>query len=489
MLSKPNLSVPDGLQNSNIPSTLGPIAAPVTVIIPCFDPSLEPLQEALDSLRLSTFRNFKVILVDDGSQEPGALAAMAQACAADARVSLLRHPSNRGLSAARNSGVDASDTPYIVFLDADDRLEPTFIEKCLWALETHPDWSFCSTWISGFGARQFQYTRGFERGPEFLERNQVTAIAAVRREADRAVGGHDETIRQGNEDWDYWLKMAAHGFWGGTIPEYLAGYRQHAVPTQWPNRDDPQFRAQFLGELRRRYPQLWRGSFPRPRVAGRKPGAGPLNEAIPFANRLEKAAGVRHSLLMLSWLAATDEEGAQLAALRRAGDEVIVCATAQGMHPAVESGAGLPPNWFVLPYFLAVEDYPRFLVYLIESRQVDRIVAFRSEFASRLRPYLRIRFPGILFEEAPLAGEAPPPGAVNRPAGDGRTVALEAVRAAWRAGRRERAAARVRFGAGPAEPVIMRLRSRVLHPLYYWAISHRLAWLAALRDRLLRREP
>jgi len=238
----------------------------ITVIIPCFNPPVSFLQETLESVRRSTFQNYAVLIVNDGSTDPAFLSALEPAQAADPRLQVIHHPENRGLSAARNTGVEHCTTPYFVQLDADDQLAPTFIEKCLWALESHPEWSFCSAWVVGFGAKEYLWNKGFERGADFLVLNQVTATAVIRREADRAIGGHDETIREGCEDWDYWLKMAAHGLWGGTIPEYLICYRCHTPPTYWRNRDHWLYGLLFMIKLRRRYPRLWKEGFPFPCV-------------------------------------------------------------------------------------------------------------------------------------------------------------------------------------------------------------------------------
>lgn len=94
----------------------------VTVIVPGFDVA-DYVPEALDSLRAQTHPDWAAVLVDDASTDETAR-IFADAAAADSRFRVVRHDSQRGLGAARNTGLALVDTPYIAFLDADDRMRP-----------------------------------------------------------------------------------------------------------------------------------------------------------------------------------------------------------------------------------------------------------------------------------------------------------------------------------------------------------------------------
>src|SRR5579859_459409 len=344
-----------------------------------------------------TYQDWEWLIVDDGSTDPQALALLAHYAARDSRVRVIRHPQNRGLSAARNTGVEHCQTPYFLQLDADDLIEPTFIEKCLWALESHTEWSFCNAWSIGFGSKEFMWDRGFGLGRDFLAENQVTPTAVIRRKADRDIGGHDESIRDGLEDWDYWLKMAAHGYWGGTLPEYLTRYRHHATPTFWPNRDDPARKAAFRREMRRRYPALWqRGGFPAPQA----PASPAVGEALPFTGSAPQAAAAARILMLVPWfsLGGADRFNLSLAQqLTRRGCAVTLCATTAGPHPWLPAFTRHVTDYFLLPSFLQPEDYPRFLRYLIRARQADIVLISNSMLGYSLLPYLRAHCPNTVF--------------------------------------------------------------------------------------------
>lgn len=110
------------------------MAAPViTVIVPGFDVAAY-VADALGSLRAQTRQDWVAILVDDGSADAtGAL--FDEAAAADARFRVVHHRERRGLAAARNTGIGLVETPLVGFLDADDRLTPTALERLVGTIE------------------------------------------------------------------------------------------------------------------------------------------------------------------------------------------------------------------------------------------------------------------------------------------------------------------------------------------------------------------
>lgn len=109
-----------------------PLPALVTVIVPGRDVA-EFAAEALDSLRAQTLPAWCAILVDDGSVDATA-DVFADAAASDPRFTLIRHAEPRGLGGARNAGLDRVATPFVGFLDADDVMTPTALERLVAAI-------------------------------------------------------------------------------------------------------------------------------------------------------------------------------------------------------------------------------------------------------------------------------------------------------------------------------------------------------------------
>ncbi len=358
-----------------------------TVVIPCFNPNPEHLDEAVRSALASTLAPREILLIDDGTTLPEAAEAL-KSWAHHPAVRVITHPENKGLSAARNTGMQAAQTDLVLQLDADDRIDPTFLEKATWALACHPNWSFVNAWVRAVGANDYVWTRGFEAARDFLADNQVNPIALIRRSADRAIGGHDETIRGGMEDWDYWLKMAVHGYWGGTIPEVLIEYRIHPQPTFWPNRDHPEQRQAFRRQLRERYAVLWEKGFPR--FDGQ---TGPVPAAVVKDAAVEADSDqAPHVLLVVPWLALGGADRFNLnltQQLTARGWRVTIATTLEHADPWRPTFAAHTADIFSLPKFLTPEFQPAFLRYLIESRGVTAVLISNSMVGYACLPYLR----------------------------------------------------------------------------------------------------
>ncbi len=375
-----------------------PCAPPqVTIITPFLDAGPVFLDTARSVLRQS-FQQWEWLIVNDGSTDAGSLAILDEYRGADPRIRVIDHPVNRGLSAARNSAAGAARTPYIVQLDSDDLLEPTAVEKWWWCLESNPQLAFVKGYSVGFGAQHYLWSRGFHEGRAFLEDNLVDATSMIRYEVFQAVGGSDESIRGGLEDWDFWLRCAAAGHWGDSIPEYLNWYRRRPSQTdRWPNLRPEQRHGAFKRRLRRRYPGLWSGTFPQP--AGQDGmSRGTIPDVLPCENRLRKVG--RRLLVIVPWLTIGGADKFVLdllSQLSRRGWETSVVTTLAGDHSGQPRATAHTPDVFVLHHFLQLRDYPRFLRYLIASRQHDLVLIHGSELGYKLLPYLRAHFPGVAF--------------------------------------------------------------------------------------------
>ena len=374
----------------------GASAAPLVSIVTPFYNTGPIFYETARSVLAQSLQQWEWLIVNDGSTDPAALAILDEFRAKnDPRIWVVDHETNRGLSAARNTGFAQARAPYVLLLDSDDMLEPTAAEKWFWFLETHPEQSFAGCYLVCFGALNYLWTGGFHDNEANLERNRITPLVMVRREVHRAVGGFDESMRAGLEDWEFWVRAASKGYLGTVVPEYLAWYRtreNHA--DRWANLSD-EGQAAMAAALRERYPDLYAGPFPaKTRVPDLELAL--LPEDIPGENRLAKPAP-RLLLLMPSFIVGGAEKfNLDLTTrLQRLGWEVTVVATAPSDHPWRYEYEALTPDVFSLDTFLEAADHPRFLRYLIGSRRPDAVLIASSREAYRYLPYLRAQFPDL----------------------------------------------------------------------------------------------
>lgn len=364
----------------------------ISVVTPFFNTNTI-FHETATTVLAQSFQNWEWLIVNDGSTDPASLAVLDQYRLRDPRIRVVDLPENRGLSAARNVGFTMASAEFVVQLDSDDLLEPTAIEKWLWFLLGCPEAAFVKGFSVGFGAQSYLWRRGFEQGVAFLEENQVDPTAMVRRSVHRAVGGYDTARRGGLEDWEFWLRCAAAGFWGGTVPEFLSWYRRRDNHgDRWLSWNKEGLAA-FRREARQRYPGLFEDEgFPAPPIPA-PPGELP---AVRVVNPLAKQ-GPR-ALLLVPWLVAGGVEKSNLdliAQLERHGWEVTVVASLAASHEWYPRFTELTPDVFVLSHFVNAGHGPDFVQYLIESRRPDAILLSHSELAYTLLPFLRARFPEV----------------------------------------------------------------------------------------------
>jgi glycosyltransferase involved in cell wall biosynthesis len=201
----------------------------VSVVIPAYNAAAY-LGETLRSVQAQTYRNIEILVVDDGSTDDTA------AIAARFGVRCLTQP-NQGQAAARNAGIRAANGRYIALLDADDLWEPEKLQLQVALLEqTGLAWAYCDGYDfdSDTGQTSYQFSQvytlhtGHILRPLLLIDFIVAATPLIRRDVFDAVGGFDESpLLRRREDWDMWLRIAAH-YPIGLVARPLVRYRVRA---------------------------------------------------------------------------------------------------------------------------------------------------------------------------------------------------------------------------------------------------------------------
>lgn len=195
----------------------------ISVVVPCFNLGAH-LDEAVESVLSQTYQDFEIVIVNDGSTDRATNALLADYRKPKTRVIQSPHV---GLAAARNLGIAQSRGEYLCALDADDRLEPSYLEKASRALDADPSITFVSAWLRAFGDEVWEWKPERCDLAALLSEDTVLTAALVRRDAVLEVGGYDTTMPvQGDEDWDLWLTLVARGRRGVILREVLFNYRR-----------------------------------------------------------------------------------------------------------------------------------------------------------------------------------------------------------------------------------------------------------------------
>lgn len=193
----------------------------VSVVIPYYNRA-DTIDDTLQSLANQTFTNFEVIIVDDGSSEKESIDKLQHIKKAMPGVSVFLQK-NQGVAAARNNGIKRASGRYIVCLDSDDMLEPTYLEKAATVLESSPNISIVTAYMSVFGVVKDEFQHAAFDPFVLYKDNMIITAAMFRKEAWDVSGGYKSGI--GYEDWEFWINLVERGFQAFTIPEQLFRYR------------------------------------------------------------------------------------------------------------------------------------------------------------------------------------------------------------------------------------------------------------------------
>ncbi len=212
----------------------------VTIVVPAYD-TARTLPQTLSALLAQTFRDFEIVVVDDGSNDT--TAEIARSFQTDPRVRLIQQR-NRGLAGARNTGIAAAQGDLIGFCDADDLWEPWKLQAHVRHLDATPDVGVSyagSAMIDDDGTllQQAQQPRltGIDAA-HILKRNPVGngSAAVIRRAVFDDIAYRpgfevardwyfDETFRQ-SEDIECWVRIALSTNWRFEgVPGLLTRYR------------------------------------------------------------------------------------------------------------------------------------------------------------------------------------------------------------------------------------------------------------------------
>jgi len=214
-----------------------PGAAPAfSVLMPAYETE-RYIEEAIRSVLAQTRSDWELIVVDDGS--PDGLVERVTPFLSLANVRLVRQR-NCGLAAARNRAASVARGRYLTVLDSDDALLPDYLEAVGAVLDAQPGTALvcCDALVHLEEHGRFR-RRTYLRGPgvkpprrsdpsrhleHLLDHNFIFPGATVRASAFTAVGGFDEELRA-VEDWDMWIRVAAHGLETSMVSRPLAIYR------------------------------------------------------------------------------------------------------------------------------------------------------------------------------------------------------------------------------------------------------------------------
>lgn len=180
----------------------------ISIIVPCYKQA-QYLEECLQSVLAQTYSNWECIIVNDGS--PDNTESIASIWTEkDKRFNYI-FTENKGVSHARNLGIQNAKGFFILPLDADDKIGTTYLEKGITAFENNPALKLVYCKARYFGTIEREWTL-----PDFslknLSNDNMIFCSAIYKKADwEQIGGYDATLLKGLEDWEFWIALLKNG--------------------------------------------------------------------------------------------------------------------------------------------------------------------------------------------------------------------------------------------------------------------------------------
>lgn len=198
----------------------------ISVVIPCYNQG-KYIKETIDSLKKSIYEDFHCIIVNDGSTDNSEKVILKE-IDGDNRFEYFSNE-NHGLSYTRNFGINKTNSKYILCLDSDDKISSAYIECAVRYLNSHPDTSVF------YGNAIMFYDNGnmaFWNLPKFsysslLDINSIYCSCVYRRKDYERVGGYDELMKSGYEDWEFLIRLLYNNDNVYRTDDIVFYYRRH----------------------------------------------------------------------------------------------------------------------------------------------------------------------------------------------------------------------------------------------------------------------
>ena len=366
----------------------------ISIITPYFN-GQDYIEETAKSVLRQTFSNFEWIIVDDGSSKEGK-EKLQQIEKMDSRIKVFTNSySSRGPAQTRDFGIrnSAKSSKYIVFLDADDLYNKTFLECSYWTLETHPEASWTYTDSVNFGAKNFLWRKWYD--VEWELRENILLVSACVRKADLIeVGGFELKEKKVYEDWYLWIKLIKAGKFPVRMNSLLTYYRQKKGTSELKssNEENKKNALRIIEEAKRDIVDYKDAiQFPKYDYNWEE-----IKDEIIKIKDTQKSNRI-NILMIIPWMVTGGADRFNLDLIKRM-DRKKFSFTIISTMPSKNEWRRQFEKYatiYDLTTFLEMKDWIGFINYIIKKNNIKLIFNSNSEFGYRILPYLKAKYPQI----------------------------------------------------------------------------------------------
>ncbi len=400
---------------------------PIFSIITPYYNCQDYIDDTARSILNQTFPYFEWIIVDDGSSEDD-IAKLKQIEKLDKRIKVFyksgklkkrtapflknqkknqpqieEHFLNQGPAVARDFGIkmSAETAKYIVFLDADDIYDKTYLECCYWTLETHPEASWTYTDSINFGARNFLWRKWYNVQWE-KEENLLIVSSCIRKKDLLEVGGFNVKEKKVYEDWYLWLKLIKAEKYPVRMNSLLTYYRQknEASELKESNTKNRKNALRLVDSIKNEIYE-YKEAVQFPKYDYNWEGIKDENKdiVIPKASDLNNSSGQDkiNVLMIIPWMVTGGADRFNLNLVNKMNKKkfnftiITTLPSKNEWRKYFEKYATV----YDLTTFLEMKDWISFINYIIRKDNINLIFNSNSQFGYKILPYLKAMYPKI----------------------------------------------------------------------------------------------
>lgn len=366
----------------------------ISIVMPFYNEK-DHIEQTVNSVLNQTFPAWELIIVDDGSTDEEALKGLEKIAKKDERIHVY-HKENSGPADTRDFAVSKSSesAKYICTLDSDDLIDKTYLEIAYFTLETNPKATWTYTDSIGFGNVEYTWNKGFSSN-KLKKVNELTVNAVIKKEDFLAVGGYGLKEKKIFEDWNLWLKFIAakkypvhnsyYGFW----------YRRNEHSELTASVNTNKKRAM---EIIHDTCKTIKGTVEAKEYPDYNYNWNYIVDQFNFkADFKEENSGKINVLMIIPWMTTGGADKFNLDLVNKL-DHDRFNFTIVTTEPGVNNYKQLYNEDIViyeLPAFLDMKNWPAFINYLMNKRNINFVFATNSEFGYSTLPYIKANYPEI----------------------------------------------------------------------------------------------
>lgn len=367
----------------------------ISIVTPAWN-STDKIFQLANCILNQTYPYYEWLIIDDGSTNKDSLKYYDEVAKMDKRIKVL-HKKNEGLSKTRDYGVKHSskESEYIVFIDDDDLLNPTFLECAYYSMTTNKEASWCYCDVVNFEGQESTWQKKFS-SETMKHENLLVSQAMIKKEAFYEAGGFKLEGNGYYEDWIFWLKLLAKGHFPIHMSYYGFWYRRKKESGQLKlarsnhKRNMHQIK-EYADKIQKEVKPI---EYPRENYNWDGIPSFTDNIIIPNYQKDNR----KNILVIVPWMVMGGADKFNLDLFRLIDKEkyriTLVC-TQPTEYVWRQQFEQVCDEVFDLSTFIDRKYWAAFISYLIDSRKIDLIFNTNSQFGYAILPFLKSKYPNI----------------------------------------------------------------------------------------------